>query len=411
DFAGLNENYDRYFIPRYIGTNILPKAPPKPIQPTSDSNEEEVKVWRSYNEATMDTYNFTVCEGCPQLLNPKSLTKYEDLPACSKTPKDGAQEYGVHTGYNAVTRAEEVETQNYEWVAARPSCRHSPQLVAFQTPEKYQLTLETTPKPVGGPLYGSPPPLPTLSEFNEQRDRVLKCLSRERHLYLAGDSHIRMLLTALVLHLSGDSGLSDPFVGWDSHHKDIDGIHMKQEFDKWAVGLNYRIRHVIGKEQLPGQKQLEPAIYDGLDPYTYDSFDTILLDFGAWAAAGFDIAALWTTDKFIAFISELMWDLAKARHMRQEHYKKTGEGFSDLRIIWLGQVPWPDTRKEPDMRTNSRLRYWEILTNDEIRKVNEYYSNQGGMIDHLNYFNKVMVYRQLSPDAAHHTEKRPVNAL
>ncbi|KAF9083231.1 hypothetical protein BGX27_004219, partial [Mortierella sp. AM989] len=338
---------------------------------------------------------------------------YEDLPACSLTPKDGSQEYGVYTGYNAVTRAGEVETQNYEWVAARPSCRHSPRLVAFQTPEKYQSTLETTPKPVGGPLYGSPPALPTLEEFAKQHDETMKCLSNERHLYFVGDSHVRQLFTGIVFRLLGDSSNLEPFGGWGVHHKTIGNVQMRQDFDSWAVGINYRIRHMIGKEQLPGQKQLDLAIYEDLDPYIYDNFDTIILDFGAWAAAAaeFDIAAFWTTDKFIAFISELLWDLAKARHMRQEHYKKTGEGFSDLRIIWLGQVPWPDTKKERDMRTNSRLRYWETLTNDEIRKVNEFYSNQGGMIDHLNYFNKVMVYRQLSFDAAHHMEIRPVSAL
>ncbi|KAF9080054.1 hypothetical protein BGX27_005757 [Mortierella sp. AM989] len=179
---------------------------------------------------------------------------------------------------------------------------------------------------------------------------------------------------------------------------------MRQDFDSWAAGINFRFRHMLGKEQLPGPDHGEPDLY-----YDYDSF---LFDLGAWSAGGFGIGELWTTERFIAYMSELLWDLAKARIMRREHYKNTGEGFSDLRLVWTGQIPWPDTRTDaPDMRTNPRLRYWETLTNEEIRKINEYYKDEGGIFEHLNHFNKVMPYRHLSPDTSHHTDKRPVDAV
>ncbi|KAG0247544.1 hypothetical protein BG011_001321 [Mortierella polycephala] len=57
------------------------------------------------------------------------------------------------------------------------------------------------------------------------------------------------------------------------------------------------------------------------------------------------------------------------------------------------------------MRTNPRLKYWDLLVDQEIEAINEHYSEQGGMIDRLGVFPMVMPYHKLSPDGAHHTVK------
>ncbi|KAF9357612.1 hypothetical protein BGX26_003403 [Mortierella sp. AD094] len=402
NFQSLNENFDAQFVPKFIGSNILPSVPNKPEQPGYGSSEEVFKVWNDYKKAASEVYKFNVCEGCPQLLNPSSQTKYEHLPACPLTPLEGAREYGVFTGLQSIEQFEDIDTQNYEWVASRPRCRHYPRLITFQTPERYQENLAQV-TPIEKPVYGSPPSLPDMEEFGKLHDETMTCVSHSRPIFLAGDSHVRQLFMDFVYRVQGARSDFAGYEGWGTHYGDVQEVKMRQDFDQWFLSIQKRIPYMLGDTSVPRTEN------DEID--LMEQFDTVFLDHGAWAASGYEVAPLWTSDHFAAFMRDIFWGLAKIREKRREHYKKTGEGFSDFRIIWMGQVPWPDTRPTPDMRTNPRLKYWDFMINEEIDRINEHYKEQGGMIDRLNTFPKIFPFRQLSPDSAHHVDKRPVDAM
>ena len=62
--------------------------------------------------------------------------------------------------------------------------------------------------------------------------------------------------------------------------------------------------------------------------------------------------------------------MGQIKQDRRAYFKKTGMGFDDLTIIWMGTIPWPDLRDSADMRTNNRLQYWDDLINKEIEAKN-----------------------------------------
>ncbi|KAF9946252.1 hypothetical protein BGZ72_000502 [Mortierella alpina] len=398
----MNENYDENFVPDPISSNILPTAPSKPKEPQWGDSDIVIEAWIDYEKAVSNVYRFTVCERCPQLLNPSSHSKHEDLPACAIRAADGARQYGVHAGTNVISKFDDLQTQSYEWVGARPSCRYHPHLLTFSRLERYQIKLETTAQLVGGRAYGSPPSLASMSSFVKQHEETMGCLRSNRSIYFVGDSHIRELFIAFTNRLrETDTPLT--LHDWGTHTEQVEGVHIRQDFDQWLTHLQHKIRHTLGE---PLNAEPDPTEELSL----LEKFDSIILDFGAWPAAGFGIGPLWTSDHLVRYMRETLWDLAKVRHLRQEHYKQTGEGYRDLRIVWMGMVPWPETN-HPDMRTNPRLKYWETLVNREIDVINNYYKGQGGMIDHLGAFEKIMPYHKLSADGAHYTAKGPVDAL
>ncbi|KAF9415765.1 hypothetical protein BGZ76_004746, partial [Entomortierella beljakovae] len=401
DYQALNENFDTIpgFTPRYLDADILP--PVLHTSPVRNSLTELEK--KAYDTALSNIHSFTVCEGCPQFLNLTSLTEYQDLPICSLLPKEGFREYGVHSGRKRISSIEDLETQTYGWVASRPGCRHIPELSTFLTVKNYINYSESGPKP--DKIFGSPPPFLTLEEFSKQHNETKRCLSLPRHIYYAGDSHIQLLFFGLINVLSGvRSDQLPPDRYWGTHLKDIDGLEMRQDFDSWFFMTQNKLRYMLGKPPLHDNDAFDD--WDLLKDY-----DSIVLDYGAWPMAGFNIGMLLTTEQYLAQMKPIIWDLAAVRFKRQEHYKKTGEGFSDLRIVWLGQVPWTDTWHNPDMRTNPRLKLWDILVDEEIQKVNDQYKDQGGMIDRVSYIPKAMVYRQLSLDQVHHTDHRVVDSV
>ncbi|KAG0004906.1 hypothetical protein BGZ79_007694 [Entomortierella chlamydospora] len=402
DFQSINENFDKAFVPKFIGFNILPSVPPKPGQPATGSSNETIKAWNDYKKAASEVYSFNVCERCPEFLQPSSQTKCEHLPACSITSTEGSREYGVFTGLKSIEHFEDLDTQSYEWVASRPRCNHYPRLITFQSLETYRKNLENV-KPIENPVYGSPPSWPDMQEFAKLHEETMNCMSRNRSIFLTGDSHIRQLFMDFVYRLQGAPSDFVGFEGWGTHTADIQAVKMRQDFDQWFQVIEKRIQYMLGDTSIPRTEG------DEID--LMEKYDTVILDHGAWRACGFEIGPLWTSDQFAAFMPKFFWGLAEIRQKRRERYKKTGEGFSDFRVIWMGQVPWPDTRLTPDMRTNPRLKYWDFLINEEIDRINEHYKEQGGMIDRLNVFPKILPFRQLSPDSAHHVDKRLVDAI
>ncbi|KAG0206899.1 hypothetical protein BGX28_001768 [Mortierella sp. GBA30] len=402
NFDALNENYNATFAPRYIGKNILPTIPSKPREPRWGDNQTTIEAWLNHKVAASKIHQFTVCGGCPQVFDPASWTTYDDLPICSLTAYDGARQHGVYAGRSSISQYQDLESQTYEWVGARPSCRHHPRLVTFTGPKTY--TMETTAMPIGEPMYGGPSSSPSPDEFSRQHDATMNCLNRNRTIYFVGDSHIRVLYDGLVSRLQGVDGNLHRTKTYKTRYAQIGGVYIRQEFDQWLLYLNVRIRHVLAQG---GQEQ--QLFYN--DYHLLETFDTLVFDFGAWAAAGFGIGPLWTSDLMFGYIKKILWSIAQVRYERQIRYKMTGKGYPDLRIVWMGMVPWPDAKAVLDMRTNTRLKYWDLLIDSEIDKVNAHYSQWGGMIDRLGAFSKLIPYRHLSFDQAHHTEKRPVDAL
>ncbi|KAG0247355.1 hypothetical protein BG011_001634, partial [Mortierella polycephala] len=80
DFQGMNENYPTMFVPQYIGNDILLPLPVRPKEPQWTDGKLVVGAWSAYLEETSKVYQFTVCGGCPQYLDPSSYPKHEELP-------------------------------------------------------------------------------------------------------------------------------------------------------------------------------------------------------------------------------------------------------------------------------------------------------------------------------------------
>ncbi|GJJ75186.1 hypothetical protein EMPS_07544 [Entomortierella parvispora] len=120
---------------------------------------------------------------------------------------------------------------------------------------------------------------------------------------------------------------------------------------------------------------------------------------------------MWTSTEYVEYMKNATWSLAEVRYQHQQYYKKTVFGYDDLILLWMGNVPWPDQRLTPDMRTNNCLQYWEDMLNAEIEKINEHYKEQGGMIDRLDSFRKYWPFQKTSPYESHFTAKQPVDAV
>ncbi|KAF9177528.1 hypothetical protein BGZ50_008653, partial [Haplosporangium sp. Z 11] len=348
DFQGMNENYPTTFVPQYIGGDILLPLPVRPREPQWMDGRPVIEAWSAYLEEASKVYQFTVCGGCPQYLNPSLYPKHEDLPVCSTRAKEGARQYGVHAGSNVVAKFEDLQEQTYEWVGARPRCQHYPHLQTFRSLGAFQQDLNARASSVQDPVYGGPLALTSMDAFVKLHDETMRCLSRKRSIYLAGDSHIRLLLMDFINRLRGSENNEYNVQGWGTHDEQVEGIHIYQDFDRWLTDLQHKIRHTLG-EPLGATPSPEN------DLNLLDKFDFMILDFGGWPAAGYQIGPLWTSDRLFNYMKDILWGLARVRHLRIEHYKKTGEGHKDLGIVWMGQVPWPETRPTPDMRTNPRL--------------------------------------------------------
>ncbi|KAG0041098.1 hypothetical protein BGZ83_002361 [Gryganskiella cystojenkinii] len=401
DFEALNENYDGQFAPKFLGINILLPE----VNATAPRDDAGYDAYKEYKQAVSEVYQFTVCGGCPQLLNPGSQPKYEDWPECSLEPIKGTREYGVFARRQSVLAFEDLAKQGFEWVGARPSCRHGPRLSTFQTLESVESLIGAD--TVSARLYGSPPPLvpSTIEAFQVSRQETENCLQHERKIYFTGDSHVRQLLTGLMNRFHGDTGDLADFQGWSTHIEQLGGVHIQQDFDQWGQDLQGKLRYMRDPSYVPFMTQPRHPLA------ILEEFDTILIEFGAWHAAGFKVGTMFKTVEFLEFTKEILWNLAHVRQERQAYFKRTGFGYDDLKIFWMGGIPWPDTREESDMRTNTRLQYWDDLVNAEIGAINEHYRDQGGMIDTLDAFSKFLPHRKLSPDTSHHRAKEPVDAI
>ncbi|KAF9432850.1 hypothetical protein BGZ76_010232, partial [Entomortierella beljakovae] len=302
DYQDLNENFGSIpgFVPKYLGVDILP---PVPLNlPIEDSLTESEK--QAYDTALSNIHSFTVCERCPQFLNPASLTKYQDLPICSLSPKDGFREYGVHTGIDVVSSLPTIESQEYVWVASRPRCRHVPDIYTFLDADnitEYSKYVQST--PVAKNIFGTPPNLPAFEEFSKQHNETKRCLSLPRHIYYAGDSHMRQIFSGLINALIGIRSDQLSFTGWGTHLQDISGLEMRQDFDNWFFMIQNKLRYMLGKPPLHDNDAFDE--WDLLKDY-----DSMLLDYGAWPMAGFNVGTLLTTEQFLAQMKPIIWDLA-----------------------------------------------------------------------------------------------------
>ncbi|KAG0289509.1 hypothetical protein BGZ98_003804 [Dissophora globulifera] len=401
DFKALNENFDPTFVPNYLGDSILPEVgPAPPPQATKQAH-------RDYQKAVADVYEFMVCIGCPQFLLPADQPKYEDWPSCSLEPLKGAREYGVYARPRLVLSFQDLaNSRQFEWVGARPHCRHSPRLSSFAAIEALQFSIpthqETTVRP-----YGSPPPLtpPTVKQFTAEHTKTADCLSRPRSIYFAGDSHIRVLLSGVKNRMQGTDGDLANFKTYNTHVEQMGGVVIRQDFDQWIQGLQAKIKY------MRDPSSYTPFSHHPEELDLLERFDTVVIDFGAWAAAGYNIGPLFTSVQYSEVMKELLWGLAEIRDQRRQYFKKTGFGYGDLSVLWMGTIPWPDTRLTPDMRTNTRLQYWDDLVNAEIGRINDHYRDQGGMIDTLDAFTKFLPHRKFSNDDSHFLAKAPADAI
>lgn len=325
------------------------------------------------------------------------MKKYEDWPVCSRAPLSGAREYGVLVRQSPTHHYGDLFNHDLEWIGSRPLCRHAPRLLTFDIPEAIQKPNGPESRTVR--LYGSPPPVP--SNLAEQRKITTECLSRNRSIYFVGDSHDRFLYVSTLARIAGHAA-ADDITGWDTHEKQVGSVSIRQEFESFLQNLYSRAKYLLDPAYVPFQGNSQ-----GLD--YLEKVDTMVFDFGAWAAAGFGVGVMWNTHQYIEYISTVLWALAEVRHLRKKLFKETGYGYPDLTIVWMGSAPWPD-KNLVDMRTNTRLQYWDDLVNAEIEKINRHYENEGGMIDHLNIYDKFLPFRKLSPDYAHHAAKEPADA-
>ena len=194
-----------------------------------------------------------------------------------------------------------------------------------------------------------------------------------------GDSHDRSLYVSTLSRLAGqDAAATSQGAGIHTHERHVGGIYILQEYEMYLDNLYTRAKYLLDPPYVPFQGNNQNLDY-------LEKVDTVIFDFRAWAAAGFNHGAMWTTQGHIDHITAIFWALAEVRHRRRKLFKETGYGYPDLIIIWVGSVPWPD-KYMPDMRTNTRLQYWDDLANTEIEKINRHYQDEGGMIDHLNVY-------------------------
>ncbi|KAG0039481.1 hypothetical protein BGZ83_002794, partial [Gryganskiella cystojenkinii] len=404
DFQGLTENFDNDFIPIFKGDFILPQIGKRPFA------SGDPKLVQAFEERLLSVYHFSVCDGCPQFLDPASQPLYEEWPPCSIEPLKAAREYGVYARSQIAQSYEDlVENKEVEWVAARPSCRHDPRLYMLKSPDaKPILNRESQTNEAQVRVYGSPPPLPATVEILEDAQiEPTKCLSRSRSLYMAGDSHVRQLLVEVLQRLGTKDAPGEIIYSKKgfTHKVNFGGASVLQHYDVWIEEFQKTLESMLDPSYEPFKTSDQDVPDDSLE-----RFDTLVLDFGAWASSGFPLVTTWVTDRFVTYIRKLLWDLASLRDQRRKRFQQTGFGHKDLSIIWMSQTPWPDTRPDPDMRSNPRLQYWDDLTNLLIADVNNHYQDQGGMIDVLDVIPKLLPYRKLSQDTIHFTMKETVDS-
>ncbi|KAG0041886.1 hypothetical protein BGZ83_001195 [Gryganskiella cystojenkinii] len=404
DFQALIENFDNDFIPTFKGDFILPQIGRRPFA------SGDPKLVQAFEEKLLSIYDFSVCTGCPQYLDPASQPLYEEWPPCSIEPLKAAREYGVYARSRiAQSYKDLLENKEFEWVAARPSCRHDPRLYMLKSPDtKPILNGESHTNETKVRVYGSPPPLPATAEILEDAQiEPTKCLSRSRSLYMAGDAHLRQLLVEVLIRLGTKDApgevISSEHVS--THNVKFGGVSVLQHYDVWIEEFPKMLLSMLDPSYDPFKESNQDIPVDSLE-----RFDTLVLNFGAWASSGFNLGTLWVTDRFVTYMRKLLWDLGSLRDQRRKRFQQTGFGHKDLSIIWMSQVPWPDMSPDPDMRSNPRLQYWDDLTNLLIAEVNNHYQDQGGMIDVLDVIPKYLPYRKLSHDAIHFTMKETVDS-
>ncbi|KAG0042109.1 hypothetical protein BGZ83_000885 [Gryganskiella cystojenkinii] len=410
DFSGLVENFDEDYVSTWKGDFILPEIGEAP---GPDAGFEH---YRAYKASIAEMYEFLVCTGCPQFLNPASQPKYEDWPICSHEPSSGAREYGIYAHKTPAQQFSDLAKRDFEWIAARPSCRYFPLLHHFETLETIESSVVETDSSEAAtlsstPLYGAPPSAPaTVQQFKAEQAKAQECLARNRSIYFVGDSHIRNLLAGLSKRVRGIDGDLQVFKDWSTHTEQLGGVVIRQDFDQWFALNNFRIQYMLGDDYIPFSPNYEKS-EDELD--LLERYDTIVVDFGAWFAAGYGVGRMRTAVEFLDFFKKVFWGLAKIRAQRQDYFKETGLGYKDLSIIWMGNIPWPDMPRSwsADMRSNTRFQYWDDLTMLEIAKINEHYKDRGGMIDQLDAFSKLLPHRKLSPDTLHHLAKPSVDVI
>ncbi|KAG0041293.1 hypothetical protein BGZ83_002039 [Gryganskiella cystojenkinii] len=383
DYAAMNENYDGQFYPIRISKNILPVDTTTLTAPGPDAG---FSAYKTYKKTIADVYQFTVCTGCPQFLHPETQQKYENWVECSVEPIKAAREYGVYSRRYPVQEFEDLAKSGYEW-----------------TPETIRSSIGEGSGTVRA--YGAPPTAPaTIEQFEIERKKTADCAARDRKIYFAGDSHVRQLLTGLSNRFHGDSGEIADFKGWTTHTEQLSGIFIRQDFDQWFEGMHAKTRYMVDPNYVPFS-------YDPEIMALIEQFDTVVVEFGSWPASGFGVGPMWDTVKYMDFLREILWNLGQMKKDRRAYFKKTGFGFDDLTILWMGSIPWPDIRTSADMRTNIRIQYWDDLINSEIDAINEKYKDMGGAIDNLDAYSKFLPHRRGSPDGAHHMGKQPVDAI
>ncbi|KAG0048564.1 hypothetical protein BGZ83_006472 [Gryganskiella cystojenkinii] len=399
DYAPMNENYDGKFFPVRVSKNILAVVPP--TAPGSDAGFYDHK---EYKKMIAQIYQFTVCSGCPQLLQPATQTKYEDWPECSIEPIKGAREYGVYSRRYPVQDFEDLAKQQFEWVGARPSCRHGPRLMSFEIPETVQPLIGEGNSTVRA--YGAPPTAPaTMEQFEVEHAQTMACFKRERKIWFAGDSHLRLLLSAVQLRFLGDRSDTADFQGSEPHTAQLGGIFIQQDYDQW-------LQRVVPTAKYMTDPGYVPFSFDPNGSAMLEKYDTLVLDHGAWNAAAFGAGPLWETVRYVDFMREVLSNLAQIKQDRRAFFKKTGLGFDDLNILWVGQTPSGDIiNNNPDMRSNPRLQYWDDLISQEIAVINDKYKEMGGAINHLDVYPKIMPHRRNSIDGSHHPGKKPMDAI
>ncbi|KAG0056803.1 hypothetical protein BGZ83_003421 [Gryganskiella cystojenkinii] len=404
DFQALIENFDSDFIPTFKGDFILPQIGSRP------SADGDPKLIQAFEEQLSSIYQFSVCTGCPQFLDPASQPLYEEWAPCSIEPIKATREYGVYARSRIAQSYEDlIENKEFEWVAARPSCRHDPRLYMLKAPDAEPiLNRESQTNGAQVRVYGSPPPLPvTVKILEDAQIEPTKCLSRSRSLYMAGDSHIRQLLVEVLQRLGAKDAPGEITYSKKgfTHKVNFGGVSALQHYDVWIEEFQKTLESMLDPSYDPFKNSDQDVPDDSLE-----RFDTLVLDYGAWASSGFPLVTTWVSERFVTYMRKLLWDLASLRDQRRKRFQQSGFGHKDLSIIWMSQTPWPDMRPEPDMRSNSRLQYWDDLTNLEIAEVNNHYQDQGGMIDVLDVIPKYLPYRKQSHDSIHFTMKETVDS-
>ncbi|KAG0235169.1 hypothetical protein BGW41_000920 [Actinomortierella wolfii] len=413
-----------------------------PTAAAAPENKNRVVAKDILDSRPKNAYVFDVCSHCRAHRTRKGIAR------CSTDPKEGTKQYGTY---------QHVFGSEYQWVVARPPCEFYPTLDMFHNDTNQGNAGRTS--TTGSITTGTG----KKDELAEVKTKLQTCLqTTRRRILFAGDSHVRMLMEAVVQRLHGAQGDLNVEGGDDkAATKNVDadddlstGGQIQRKIGRWTftydndpllVKTMARLGYSLGRDIGTGEDEDEdgneqPEVED-LD--VLDQVDTVVVGLGSVA-----FTQQMTVPSYLKRVEKVLTSFVDLQNTRYFLNQKV-----DMRIVWMEMPVWTETEeREPllskretsddnarvgdvvemlvprqedndktvnadDMRTNPKIQFCNKQVDKMLDRLNGVVRNggtttyPGGGVDRIPAFAITAPFRQTAQDGYHFTREVVVDAL